>query len=111
MKHCDNCQNELKQVFPDMTDVDYQFDNALVIGLFGGYGMFIESARYAGEPCPVVLKDTGATREIFLCHDCAHELCDKFPAFGSLVNPYDSHTHTVEYWETHPDHEGIDKKD
>lgn len=107
--NCHNCEKLLEPVDPNH-ETTYQFDNALVLGLFGGYGMFVESPEYVSTSNLLNLRETGATFEIIFCHDCAHELCEKFPAFDRVVNPLKSHSHTTKYWNENPDHEGWDKK-
>lgn len=103
---CVQCEQMLTPVVPEGT-TRFQFDNALWIGFFGGYGMFVESPDFADTPKDAVLPD--ATREAVLCHDCAHLLCETFPWVKALLQPYTSHTHTLEYWKENPDHDGIDK--
>lgn len=106
MTNCISCGEKLKSVFEDQ-DALYQFDNALWIGFYGGYGMFIESKEMNGiESSTNVLKSSDA--EAVLCHDCAHDLCKKIPWIEKLINTHGSHSHTSEYIEGHPDHYGWD---
>ncbi|WP_459973285.1 hypothetical protein [Mycobacterium sp. MUNTM1] len=91
---CIDCGRELTQVFEgDVTSRQYR--NALGMTLTGGYGMFFD--------------DTDPVHRIFLCHDCAHGLCDALPWLANLVEPERSHLHTAQFWAAHPDHEGCDK--
>lgn len=91
---CDNCNAPLYR-FPN--DGRTQYDNALIIGVEGGYGMFVESAAFGGP-----------TEQIIFCHECAHSLCDAYPGLRALIEPHRSHAHTVEYIENNPDHWGWD---
>jgi len=77
--HCYSCNKELHELFPGHI-TNYQFDNALWIEFHGGYGMFIDPMF---DEVPRAL----------LCHECAHELCDKIPWIGNLIRPEESHTH------------------
>lgn len=104
-------------------------DNALWISMEGGYGQFIDpmvemfeiQSDVLGVPRgEIFLHDpTDAQRvemlrrawklmEIVLCHECAHDLCDKFPAFKNRIDPHHSHSHKTSYVESHPDHYGWD---
>lgn len=105
---CSACNQSLVPVFPD-DQTDYQFDNALWIGFFGGYGMFVEGAGYidSADKRKVIEE---SSYEAVICHDCAHKLCEENPWISSLIRPLKSHSHTLEYWGTNPEHEGWDKK-
>lgn len=87
---CIQCKQVLEKVFPDDT-TDYQYDNALWIGFFGGYGMFVESPEYVESTQKTVLPH--ATYDAVLCHDCAYELCEMLPWLEKLIDPDNSHTH------------------
>lgn len=102
---CYACKRELKPENENMT-TDYQFDNALWIGLFGGYGMFIESKSFNqySDKDHVIKADM----EAVLCHDCAHEACEKLPWLESLIDTHNAHSHTIEYMKENPDHYGWD---
>lgn len=79
---CVSCGYELRRVFEsDFTSK--QYDNALEVTLAGGYGMFFDSI------------DSG--HRVFLCHDCAHGLCDALPWLANLIRPEHSHAHTAEF--------------
>lgn len=107
MTQCSSCQQELQPEF-ESVDADYQFRNALWIGFHGGYGMFIESPDYAESVVHSSMKKTGASASAVLCHDCAHRLCDQNPWIAQLIKPEISHSHTQEFWDDNPDHEGWD---
>lgn len=79
-------------------DETEQYDNALVIQFGGGYGMFNDDYKHAPH--------YGA--KVIICHDCAHDLCNKIPWLGELLDPYSSHAHITEYQEDHPEHIGWD---
>lgn len=49
--------------------------------------------------------------EAVLCHDCAHELCDREPWLGRILRPFGSHAHKIEYMERNPEHWGWDNTD
>jgi hypothetical protein len=46
--------------------------------------------------------------ETVICHDCAHELCEREPWLKELLRPYGSHAHRTAYHEAHPEHRGWD---
>lgn len=76
--HCQGCATRL---VPGLrTDTTYQFDNALWLQFDGGYGMFID---------PMAEESVRAV----ICHDCAHDLCDKVPWLAGLLDPASSHSH------------------
>lgn len=77
------------------TTYEHEYDNALIVELFGGYGLFFDSL-------------TSGNYTLVFCHDCAHDACDKLPWLNALLKPADSHSHTQEYKESHPDHYGWD---
>lgn len=89
--HCVSCGIEL----PLNTVGTRNYDNALIIGFYGGYGMFIDPPL--GEI------------EVYLCHDCAHQACEALPWMHKVLDPKSSHAHPAAWWAEHPDHEGWDK--
>lgn len=91
--NCADCDTPLERIFDD---TGTQYSNALEIELHGGYGMFFDNID--------------GDRLAFLCHDCAHEACERNPWLGALINPARSHSHREEYWAANPDHEGWDKE-
>jgi predicted heme/steroid binding protein len=102
---CVSCQKALQPEWVvQAKSCTYQFDNALWIAFHGGYGMFTDARLWhEGKDTPV-LNSTGADHEAVICHDCAHDLCEKMPWIGALIQPYSSHAHR-----THaPDHTGWD---
>jgi hypothetical protein len=96
MATCINCGTELKPVWKDDDPDTTQLENALPITFGGGYGMFHDD------------NDQGIPT-VFVCHDCAHEMCRQYPWMERLLDPARSHAHTSEFWAAHPDHEGWDK--
>jgi len=111
MANCAACGLELKAVEPTTPDSEstYQFDNALWIGFFGGYSMFVDDIdRSFGHSAPML---EGAAEEAVICHDCAHELCERMPWIGNLLKPWLSHAHSKEFWEKNPHHVGWDRPD
>lgn len=93
---CIACHTTLEPVFHDTTA--YQFDNAMWIGIFGGYGMFTDNLLdREASPLPGPPDLTAV-----LCHDCAHALCDTVPWLGALVDPQSSHAHSYNHdWTGH----------
>ncbi len=89
---CDNCEAPL--IRHVKWSGDDQYDNALVIAVDGGYGMFVESKGFGGPEGVIIF-----------CHECAHKLCDLFPGFKEYIDPELSHTHTGQYKEANPNHE------
>jgi hypothetical protein len=76
--HCYGCAKRLVTAMSH--DTDYQFDNALWVQFDGGYGMFIDP-----------MGDERA--RVVICHECAHDLCDKVTWVGALLDPAKSHSH------------------
>lgn len=106
MAVCASCKAELRPEFESQAETeDYQFDNALWIGFFGGYGMFVESPEVLDNPAQMI---RGASYEAVICHDCAHKLCVENPWIENLLMPLRSHAHKADYWQENPDHEGWD---
>ncbi len=102
---CAACSKELVAESGN-EDTEYQFDNALWLGFFGGYGMFVDDIETEfGYVTPTL---AGSANEAVLCHECAHELCETVPWIGKLIKPETSHAHTQEFWDANPDHEGWD---
>jgi len=104
--NCFNCDVELKKDFGP--ESDYQFENALWVGFFGGYAMFVDDIDVISGYEKRTLD--GAAHEAVLCHDCAHELCESVPWIAKLIKPELSHSHVQEFWEKHPYHVGWDSK-
>lgn len=103
---CQNCDKTLQKI--DDFETDYQFENALWINFSGGYGMFVESNPYNNnENPPQHFKETDY--ESVICHDCAHGLCDTVPWISKILKPLLSHSHTQEFWDNNPEHDGWDK--
>ena len=102
---CFKCGTLLTPEGPRNNETTYQFDNALWLGLFGGYGMFVDNMTDF-EPRDSVLK--GSDYECVLCHDCAHQFMDDNPWLKKLFHPYNTHAHTKSFTEANPDHFGWD---
>lgn len=108
MTNCFKCDIELVPDGPPNRETNYQFDNALWIGFFGGYGMFVDNMMDFDEATspPRILKD--ADYEAVLCHECAHWFMDSNPWLKELFHPLNTHSHKTAYVEGHPDHQGWD---
>lgn len=75
-------------------DTGLQYDNALVLQLEGGYGMFT-------DPEPWLPRDTyDPATTLVLCHECAHELMEDFFGRPEVRN---WHTHAPDSGQ-HDDH-------
>jgi hypothetical protein len=105
MTQCIKCEAEL---IPDHDPTaDYQFDNVLWLGFYGGYGMFVdELIGFGGDKPDQIIN--GADYEAVLCHDCAHEFVELNSWVKKLFDPQSSHSHKESYKESHPDHYGWD---
>jgi hypothetical protein len=88
---CSACGQELQPVFEGVSPRDYQYDNAMWIGLFGGYGMFVDNldAQPGVVPGPPDIA-------LVVCHDCAHALCDANPWLAKAIQPANSHAHSYD---------------
>lgn len=75
------------------------YDNALFVAITGGYSQFIDPQDDSGFL---------PGHSLVLCHECAHEACDKLPWLAKLIEPASSHAHTTAYMDAHPDHYGWD---
>lgn len=94
MSLCKSCLNEVSTI----TGQETTYDNALIIEFHGGYGMFFDDID---DPDHI-------EHTVILCHDCAHDLCDKIPFIKNMLNPRTSHSHTLEFIKANPDHKGYD---
>lgn len=106
-------------------------DNVLWVTISGGYGQFVDlmpeqlaaapkraehgysnvvppRSEWTDEEVAHYEKEMTTASTVVLCHECAHALCDTFPAFDRLIGPYNSHSHTSQYHDKHPDHYGWD---
>jgi hypothetical protein len=107
MTTCIKCHIELVSCGSPNDEPIYQFDNALWIGFFGGYGMFVDNMTdFEETPPSKILKS--ADYEAVLCHECAHEFVDLNPWIKTLFHPLSTHSHTATYLEQNPDHVGWD---
>lgn len=92
--HCSACGKELEPEFDgsDFDPASEQWENALEVQFNGGYGMFIDP----------IDEDYRA----IICHECAHELCDKTPWIKKLLHPWNSHSHRHDRdWTGHEGHD------
>lgn len=104
MTNCLSCNDVLVPI-DENNETNYQFDNALWVGFFGGYSMFVDG----GDDSKKVI--SGSDHEAVICHDCAHKLCEMVPWINKLINPESSHAHLASYWEANPEHKGWDNPD
>ena len=102
--HCFACHTELKPVFPDLHERGgTQYDNALIVHVDGGYGMFVDTPalQYSETDEDIELKQMSDDEKIqkgildpfcvLICHDCAHDLCEKVPWMDRIVESESSH--------------------
>lgn len=71
LDRCDRCQKDLPFQHDIQLPGSIQYDNALVVRLDGGYGMFVD------DPFRSEHLDQRGLHPIFdalLCHECAHDL-------------------------------------
>lgn len=60
---CVHCNKEIPKVFPDSENVDFQLEDALVLTIHGGYGMYFDfMEKCFGGPGDITLA---------LCKTCA----------------------------------------
>ncbi len=95
MDRCYACQAELKPEFDGLPADHEQWDNALVIELQGGYGMFIDPVEGAVRDRSAGRLDAQGTLRAVICHECAHRLCADVPWLERLIQPRLSHSHSV----------------
>lgn len=90
--NCFGCGRALTPVFADLPDGSWQGNNALIVAVEGGYGMFCDPmGPTSGED-----RSTGviiAEEKVIVCHDCAHMACAKVSWLGRLIDPLNSHSH------------------
>jgi hypothetical protein len=97
-EHCDRCHLELP-IQPGITEPgSVQYDNALVVRLEGGYGMFVDSLPWGDT---VDNRGLNPRYDALLCHECAHAL-----ALFLGKDPSNWHTHRSDSGQ-HPDHHDI----
>ncbi len=106
---CDACgEFKMSSVTGDGDSTTDHLDNALVIAFDGGYGMFIDpiphdehfegvkpgaEGGYTMEQWREAAVKARADYEVIICHECAHDLCDKVPWINKLLEPKSSHAH------------------
>lgn len=94
--NCYACNKEMPPVFTHPNAEPTQVDCGLHVEVSGGYGMFVESIP-EGPPA------------VTICHECAHEACEKLPWLNRLIDPHNSHSHNVHtFVPNNPDHFGWD---
>jgi len=104
---CYSCGATLEPVFDNGENGSEQWDNALVVCLEGGYGMFIDPL--APEPSDIAkgeIERGHCVLKVVICHDCAHKACEQMPWLDRLIEPLKSHAHR--YGRDWADHEGWD---
>jgi len=69
---CDNCDTPMIHD-PVASKASMQFQDALVIDLNGGYGMFFDN-MISGDP------------RLVLCEKCANKLIEQFPYFQKAID-------------------------
>lgn len=95
--HCYACKKELVLEFPDQDPESEQYENAVRITFSGGYGMFVESLQTTDDD-DIFFGDPS----VIICHECAHELCEKVPWIECLLDPFNSHSHSYDQdWSGH----------
>lgn len=117
--HCYACGAKLTSDW----DTDYQFDNALWIGLHGGYAMFVDACDFPTNTEDRWLRNPDGEyvlgpderlvdnpdwvpeyeeprvlacrpdEEAVICHECAHASCEALPWLARLIEPERSHAH------------------
>lgn len=85
---CINCRQVLDPVFPFDVPADrYQLKNALWVGFFGGYGMYVdELADMPGARRTTTVPGT-VDAEAVLCGTCADAMCATYPWMDRLLHP------------------------
>jgi hypothetical protein len=70
LSNCDRCQSVISNLagFPDSMT---QFENAAVITISGGYGMFEDFIDKKLDN-----RGLNQNTQKLICHDCAHKICD-----------------------------------
>lgn len=83
---CAACESPLSPVFRhDTAPTSFQFADALWVGFFGGYGMYVdEMSEMPGANVDKVLP--GADFEAVLCKDCADRLVDANPWLRKVMS-------------------------
>lgn len=98
MDRCYACSQELRPEWEDAPAHHEQWENALVVELSGGYGMFTDVLT--GDPGQVedrgrgILAGQGSLR-VVICHGCAHGMCEALPWLDRLIAPASSHSHRL----------------
>jgi len=93
---CYSCGAALEPVFDDGENGTEQWDNALIVRLEGGYGMFIDPL--APEPADITKGEISRGEcelKVVICHGCAHKACEQMPWLDRLIEPLNSHAHRI----------------
>ena len=90
--HCFACHKELKPVWPDVFHFNKkctQYEDALIIDIDGGYGMFIDPILIDDMEPKEILYNGLIENEYsaIICQDCAHDLCKQIPWMDRFINP------------------------
>jgi len=97
---CEKCAKVLPEQEGFTNEHNLQYDNALILELHGGYGMFIDPVGLESDGDDVYPPDAGfnPATTVILCHECAHDL-----SLWLGLNPKNWHTHSVNSGQ-HPNH-------
>ena len=99
MKPCSKCGKEVLHVCEKATEIvkqaPYQLDEALVLTVYGGYGMFVDYAPidWEAQGLPDIPR-------IVLCYDCAVQFLKDNPWAKEVVG-YETIVEAKIYWEEH----------
>lgn len=92
---CVSCETELEPVWGAREDGDYQYSGALWVGLFGGYGMYVDNVDTQFDSASRVLQGR-PDYEAVLCEQCADEFVANNPWVAKLIYTSDSFQRTPE---------------
>jgi len=105
--NCFACRQPLKPVFPDMHQRGAsQYENALRISFDGSYEMFIDPPFMFIDEDEYIDPDEFTKKgmledplSLIICHDCAHDLCNKVPWIKDLLDAENAHSHSANFEE------------
>ena len=108
--HCYSCGADLEAAIHDTEQEALeceQWDNALVVEVHGGFGMFFDSLGQEDvqNKAEIGLLQNDGKKRVVLCHDCGHKACDVLPWLSHLIDPERAHSHRVD---PGPPHKGWD---
>ncbi|MEI6237000.1 MAG: hypothetical protein WCP03_00155 [Candidatus Saccharibacteria bacterium] len=107
---CFVCQKELEPVFPNQFKKgSVQYNNALIVNMAGGYSMFVDPfpQEWLFEEDRLDTSDWVKKGRLdqctaIICHDCAHDLCEKVSWINTLIEPKNTHSHRIDMdWTGH----------